>query len=81
MSKLPFGISDSDIDVEVRAELSRSCRLLLTILETPIDIDDNCKDEQKIRELQLKQAAGAPGREEGRTTTVILSIQTRQGPR
>ena len=72
MSKLPFGISDSDIDVEVRVQHSGLFRLLLTILQIPIDIEDNCKDEQKIRELQLKQASGAAGNEDGRTTTVFF---------
>ncbi|OJJ80669.1 uncharacterized protein ASPGLDRAFT_51083 [Aspergillus glaucus CBS 516.65] len=57
LSKLPFGISDSDIDVE-----------------TPIDIDDACKDQQKIRELQLRQAAGGPSHEDGIITTMTAAL-------
>ncbi|KAJ5470470.1 hypothetical protein N7530_007827 [Penicillium desertorum] len=36
-SKLPFGISDSDIDAEI-----------------PIDIDDTCIDQHRIRQMQLQ---------------------------
>ncbi|KAJ5111988.1 hypothetical protein N7532_000033 [Penicillium argentinense] len=57
MSKLPFGISDSEIDTEV-----------------PVDIDDTCTDEQAIRILQIKQAAGDYTSTNGTTTTMTAAL-------
>ncbi|KZN91055.1 putative transcriptional regulatory protein [Penicillium chrysogenum] len=55
-SKLPFGISDSDIDAEI-----------------PIDIDDTCIDQHRIRQMQL-QGTGAQGKEEGMITTMTAAL-------
>ncbi|CAG8020474.1 unnamed protein product [Penicillium nalgiovense] len=52
-SKLPFGISDSDI---------------------PIDIDDTCIDQHRIRQMQLLQATGAQNREKGMITTMTAAL-------
>ncbi|KAJ6094925.1 hypothetical protein N7467_002438 [Penicillium canescens] len=57
LTKLPFGISDSDIDAE-----------------TPVDIDDTCIDQQRIRELQMRQAAGDSRYEEGTITTMTAAL-------
>ncbi|KAJ6185944.1 hypothetical protein N7519_007245 [Penicillium mononematosum] len=56
-SKLPFGISDSDIDAEI-----------------PIDIDDTCIDQHRIRQMQLLQGTGAQGKEEGMVTTMTAAL-------
>ncbi|OQE21605.1 hypothetical protein PENFLA_c014G01717 [Penicillium flavigenum] len=56
-SKLPFGISDSDIDAEI-----------------PIDIEDTCIDQHRIRQIQLLQATGAQGKEEGMITTMTAAL-------
>lgn len=70
LSKLPFGISDSDIDADVcRLFLTQKC--LLTTFKVPVDIDDTCTDQGKIRQLQLKQAAGTASHDEGVITTVM----------
>lgn len=39
--------------------------------QTPVDIDDTCIDQQRIRELQMRQAAGDSRYEEGTITTVL----------
>lgn len=45
-------------------------------MQTPVDVDDDCTDQRKIRELQLEQEAGAPSNKHGITTTVSrASIQ------
>ncbi|QKX63019.1 uncharacterized protein TRUGW13939_10187 [Talaromyces rugulosus] len=57
LSKLPFGISDLDIDVE-----------------TPVDIEVTCTDQEKIRELQVKQANGESSSDEGAITTMTAAL-------
>lgn len=71
-SKLPFGISDSDIDVEVRCLLG----YILTLSDhpqIPIDIDDTCTDQHKILQTQQLQKT-ATGSQDGKPITTVLPL-------
>lgn len=57
------------------AFLSDAAWWVLTISKTPVDIDDTCTDNQIIRKLQMKQAAGDESHTQGTITTVCSSIQ------
>ncbi|KAJ5107179.1 hypothetical protein N7456_003854 [Penicillium angulare] len=57
LAKLPFGISDLDIDVE-----------------TPIDIEVTCTDQERIRELQIRQSNGESTNEQGTVTTMTAAL-------
>ncbi|KAJ5095636.1 hypothetical protein NUU61_004992 [Penicillium alfredii] len=64
LTKLPFGISDSDIDVEI-----------------PVDIDDTCTDQEKILDLQMRQAAGDTIYGKGTITTMTAALHHLQSYR
>lgn len=68
-SKLPFGISDSDIDLEVNF-LAKTLRIAFDLVQIPVDIDDTCTDEHKIQQMQLFPNMIARDHEDRPVTTV-----------
>jgi len=75
MTKRPFGIQETDIDVEVGCISPNFWRLPnADLMEVPVNVDVTCTDLEYIRALQSRQGSGQSTGDDEMMTTVSHQI-------